>query len=299
MAIEKGSKLEDEELAAMIDEETQSALGNESDKLSRQRSSAMEYYYGEPYGTETAERSQVVTREVLNTIEWIKPELIKIFASGSETVRFEPQNMNDVPEAQQATDYINYLFHRKNNGFKIIYEWLTDGLLQKNGVVKIWYDTDRTKTREEYEGLTEQEMQMLVANEDIEVVDSEKEIVGGMEMYDVTVIRSGACKGIKLEVVPPEEFIISRKATNIEDSPFCAHRTRMTVSALNSMGFDTSELAGEEDSTSQYEDEIRARHKYDDTEREINESTSVDPTMREVWVTEAYIRMDWDGDGLA
>ena len=138
----------EEELCAAIDQEISQALGEDSDKLSRQRANAMENYLGEPYGNEKPNASQVVTREVMDTIEWIKPELMKLFASGSETVRFEPQNASDVDAAQQATDYINYLFHRKNEGFKVLYEWITDGLLQKNGVVKVWLDKEDTKLRE-------------------------------------------------------------------------------------------------------------------------------------------------------
>jgi len=291
----------DDELSAFINQEIAASQGSDTNKLSRQREKAMEYYYGEAYGNESDDKSQVVTREVMNTIEWIKPELIKIFASGSETVRFEPQTVADVPEAQQATDYINYLFHRKNNGFKIIYQWLTDGLLQKNGVVKIWYDTDRSKSREEYLGLSEQQMQMLLVDEDVEVVESEVTSAQGMPAYDITIIRTGACKGLKVEVIPPEEFIISRKATDIENSPFCAHRTRMTISDLNAMGFkNTKDLSGTEtSSTINYADEYQARHDYDDTDREENEAVSADPTMREVWVTEAYARLDFDGDGIA
>jgi hypothetical protein len=301
MALERGKKMDDAQLSAFINQEVAAAQGSDTNKLSQQREKAMEYYYGKAYGNESDDKSQIVTREVLNTIEWIKPELIKIFASGSETVRFEPQTMADVPEAQQATDYINYLFHRKNNGFKIIYQWLTDGLLQKNGVIKIWYDTDRSKSREEYQGRTDQEIQMLIMDEDVEVVEHSTEMVEGQQLTDIVIIRTGAAKGLKIDVIPPEEFIISRKATDIETSPFCAHRTRMTISDLNAMGFkNTKDLSGTEtSSTINYADEYQARHDYDDTDREENEAVSSDPTMREVWVTEAYARLDFDGDGIA
>jgi hypothetical protein len=301
MALERGKKMDDAQLSAFINQEVAAAQGSDTNKLSQQREKAMEYYYGKAYGNESDDKSQIVTREVLNTIEWIKPELIKIFASGSETVRFEPQTIEDVPEAQQATDYINYLFHRKNNGFKIIYQWLTDGLLQKNGVIKIWYDTDRSKSREEYQGRTDQEIQMLIMDEDVEVVEHSTEMVEGQQLTDIVIIRTGAAKGLKIDVIPPEEFIISRKATDIETSPFCAHRTRMTISDLNAMGFkNTKDLSGTEtSSTINYADEYQARHDYDDTDREENEAVSSDPTMREVWVTEAYARLDFDGDGIA
>lgn len=287
----------DTQLATIIDQEMANGLGGDSSKLSEQRGRAMEYYLGEPYGNELPDRSNVVTREVLDTIEWIKPALMKIFASGDETVRFEPQGPQDVAGAQQETDYINYLFHRKNPGFKILYQWITDGLLQKNGVVKAWFDTTEARRRETYAELTPMELQMLAMDPDVEPVEiSPNE--DGMTV-SASVLRKGACGGLKVEVIPPEEFIISRKAKDIPSSPFCAHKTRMTVSDLAGMGYDVSELGSGDDTGVQWEDESRARHRYDDTDRESLPSKPADDTMREVWVTEAYIRMDYDGDGLA
>ena len=311
MAKRTDKQMTEDELSAVVEQEVTAAQGSDSNLLSRQRASAMEYYLGEPYGTETQDKSAIVTREVLNTIEWIKPELMKIFASGSETVRFEPQNVSDVEQAQQATDYINYLFHRKNPGFTIIYEWLTDGLLQKNGIVKIWYDTEASKQREEYEGLSQMEFQMLVMGGDIEVVEhevveAEGNVVEGQPpvppTYNCVIVRTGACSGVKLAVIPPEEFLISRKAKTIKDSPFCAHRTRMTISDLTAMGFSSAKLENISSSDSgavQFDDEVRARHRHDDTHREEQEINPPDPSMREVWVIEAYIRTDFNQDGIA
>ena len=288
----------EEELCGLIDQEVAHALGEDSDTLSKQRANAMEHYLGEPYGNENPNGSQVVTREVMDTIEWIKPELMKLFASGSETVRFEPQNPDDVEQAQQATDYINYLFHRKNNGFQVLYEWITDGLLQKNGVVKVWWDTEATKVREEYEGLTDMELQMLLAPEEVELQEQETVATPEGQTHNVAIVRTGACNGLKVVVVPPEEFLISRKASCIKDSPFCAHRTQMSISDLNALGLDTTDLPSGDDGL-EYDEVRLARYKYDDTDQESSSLESSDDTMRQVWVTEAYIRCDMDDDGIA
>ena len=286
--------MNDDELVSMVDQELSAALGNDSDTLSSQRSKSMEYYLGEPYGNEESDKSNIVTREVLDTIEWIKPELMKIFASGSETVRFEPHTMEDVPQSQQTTDYINYLFHRKNPGFKILYQWITDGLLQKNGIVKCYYDNEASKRRETYKDLTELEAQALVMQEGVEPI----EVDDTGEGISLDILREGACSGLRVINIPPEEFRISRKATDIESSPFCAHVTRMTLSDLAAMGYETDDI-GSDDTGQAWEEEELARHKHDDTGREVLDSTSSDPTMREVWVSESYIRCDFDKDGVA
>ena len=338
----------EEELATMVDQEISQALGGDSDsnRLSRDRAKAMEYYLGEPFGNESEDHSRIVTREVMETIEWIKPELMKLFASGSETVRFEPQTAEDVPAAQQATDYINYLFHRKNEGFKILYQWINDGLLQKNGIVKAWWDEEESKVRERYEGLTDQELEMLLAPDAVELLEqetlpdalAEEQLTAQFEqqmmqfeqaqaqmsqapqdpsqpaqpplqppmmpdipnVHNVAIARTGAQNGLKIVNIPPEEFIISRKATSIKDAPFCAHRTRMSISELNAMGYDTTGLPTAQNSSGlEYTDEARARYENDDTGPEHDETISLDETMREVWVTEAYVKTDYDGDGIA
>ena len=297
--------LTEDEIANAIDREIEVASGNDDTKLSDQRSNAMDYYFGEPYGNERRGKSQVVTREVMDTIEWVKPELMKLFSSGGETVRFEPQGPEDVQGAQQATDYVNYLFHRKNPGFKILYEWITDGLLQKNGVVKCWWDQDRSTSREEYAGLSDIQLQMLMSNENTELLEHEVTQVQGpqgpVNVNSVAVAIQGAQTGLTIEPIPPEEFLISRKAKTIQSSPFCCHRTRMTISDLNAMGYDTTDLdAGATTNTgTAWQEESIARHRYDDTNPDDWDTVSADPSMREVWVDEAYIRMDANGDGIA
>jgi len=300
--LSRRSKVQKEEdLCSLIDSELSRSVGADASELSDQRSKAMEYYLGEPYGNEMEGQSQVRTREVLDTIEWIKPELMKIFASGTETVRFEPEGPDDVEGAQQATDYINYLFNRKNPGFKILYQWVTDGLLQKNGVVKAWWDDSRNKVRESYNGLTEVEVSMLTAPDNVEVIDfTPVDNAGEQPLFDVTILVTGPQRGLQIEVIPPEEFIISKGAKSIGGSPFCAHVSEKTISDLRTMGYSKAETEDLQSSSviiSVDSPERQARYANDDTDSD--ESDSKDDTMRKVLYEECYVRTDFDGDGIA
>lgn len=324
----------EDELVVAVDSEVRQAMGKSFDELAEQRAKAVEYYYGNPYGDEKPDRAQVVTREVLDTIEWIKPELMKLFASGGDTVRFDPQGPDDVAQADQETDYCNYLLHRKNEGFKIIYQWITDGLLQKNGIVKAWYSKSRARVREEYEGLTQVEYLAMASDPDIEIIESAQrpspvalEMLKKQEValqqaaeqnpqgaaqalqqlqnapipqvYDCTVIRTGGEGGIKIENVPPEEFLMSRNGKSTSDTPFCAHRRLVTISELREMGYDDLDDIGSSDDGSTVEAEKIARHSVDSTWSLAHTSNEVDESMREVYATEAFIRVDYDGDGIA
>ena len=139
-------KLTDTELKAIVDAELSDASTFAGNRLSDQRETAMRYYLGEPFGDERDGRSKVVLTDVADTIEWILPSLLRIFASSDEVVRFEPVEPNDEEQAAQATDYVNWVFTKDNPGFLILYTWFKDALLQKNGIVKHWWqETERVE----------------------------------------------------------------------------------------------------------------------------------------------------------
>ena len=301
----KGKKLRDDDLATMVHQALSNSVGVfDGTDVTRDRAKSMEYYLGEPYGNEMDGQSTVRTREVLETIEWIKPELMKIFAGGGDTVRFDPFGPEDVDQAAQETDYINYLFNQRNEGFKILYQWITDGLLQKNGIVKAWLDDSRESVREDYKGLTELEYQMLASHPDVEIVEyaTEEVIENGTEevvqTYDVGVVRQGPERGVQVENIPIEEFVINKGAKSIKDASFTAHVTRKTISDLNEMGYETDNLSDGDYAYDIFSEIYRARHAKDGEDNLLDDDIE-DPTMRQVWFVEGYIRCDMNRDGVA
>jgi hypothetical protein len=116
--------------------------------------------------------------------------------------------------------------------------------------------------------------------------------------YDVKVRKVKKFGQVRIENVPPEEFIISKKARTITDSPFCAHRKLTTRSELIAMGFDADiveNLPTYEDL--EYTPERVAR--YSQGEQPLNQVSAIDKSMEEVEVFECYIRADYDDDGIA
>jgi len=302
------SRLTEEELVSRIKSEITDSLGY-GDEVSKQRETAMEYYYGLPFGNEVEGRSQYVDTTVADTIEWIKPSLMRIFASGDEMVVFEPHGPEDVRSAQQATDYVNYVFMRDNPGWDILYTWFTDALLQKNGIIKIWWDESDEWNREEYRNLTEDELAVLINNPDVEVI--EHTAPGGtFEDYGEqqaeghhVVIKRDLSKGrIVVDPVPPDEFLIARESKSIEDSRFVCHRVRKTLSELREMfgDLDVDELGGDEDDD--FSGERDARFDFDKSSAHSPwgfESSAQEDALRTYWLQEAYLKTDYDGDGIA
>lgn len=118
--------------------------------------------------------------------------------------------------------------------------------------------------------------------------------------YDVTCKRTKKGGKIALENVPPEEFLISRKAKNIKDAPFVGHRIMRTVSELKSMGYKNVDDLTSDDNGQQFSMERTERLAFDDDIPWLNtDQPTMDESQRIIWVTECYMRVDYDGDGIA
>ena len=289
----------EQELISRIRQEINDSLGYDGE-ISIQREEAIKYYYALPFGNEVDGRSQYVDSTVQDTIEWIKPSLMRVFASGDEMVKFNPHGPEDVEAAAQATDYVNYVFTKDNQGWEILYSWFHDALLQKNGIVKVWWDEYEEPEREEYSNLTEEELNILISPGEVEVVEH---TVTEYNTHDVVILRTKYGGRIRIENVPPDEFLISREAKGIQDARFVCHRVKKTVSDLRIMypdkDFDVGELgAGYNEEV--YNSERMARYEFDDSfswGAGLNESG--EEALREYWLHESFIQTDYNDDGIA
>ena len=298
-------KLTEEDLRQICVAEIKSQSGASSSKLSGQRADALKHYLGEPYGDEKEGRSQVVMRDLMETVDWIMPSLMKIFASGDETVRFEPVGPEDEAAAKQATEYVNLIFSRDNPGFMIYHDWFKDALLQKNGFIKFWWDDSDESETETYEGMTIEELALLLKpsgdGEEIEVLEHTESAGEAGPTHDVKIRRTTKKGKAVVESVPPEEFGISRDGKSIAGARAVWHQKRMTLGELVAMGYSKKKLdeLGESRGGDIESEEEDVRATYDDESPTSNAPDSADWSQQKTWFTEMYVKADMDGDGIA
>lgn len=215
--------------------------------LARQRETALRYYRGDPFGNEIDGRSQVVSRDVAQYIDTVMPSLMRIFGGGDEIVRFEPTQQADEDQAQQATDYCNWIWTQQNDGFMVFHDWFKDGLINKLGTIKIWWDDRPEQVREVYRGLTDAELKALGDDPDIEVGETtptQVPLVGPdgvpvmVPAFDAVVTKTNKIGRVRVEAVPPEEFGFGRRAKSDTDAGILYHRTRKTKTQLLEAGYD-------------------------------------------------------------
>ncbi len=303
------AEMDDYQLNSIVSSEIRDSLNHFDTEFSQERIRAMDFYLGEPMGNEVEGRSQVISTEVSDTIEAIMPNLMRVFTANDQYVRFNARTSEDQQKAEQITDYCNYILNHDNSGYKILHNWFKDALLFRLGVVKYYWDESEDIREEEYENLNETELAALLANPDMEIIgvvneqassymeDETGEMVPMDMTYSLKVRVTEKTGKIKVENVPPEEFLVNRRATTLEDAHFVAHRTVMTVSDLVAMGYDRDIVEAHAGTSSIDVDEERT-NRFQDIEANTGTDAS-DPTLAEVIYYECVMRVDYDGDGIA
>src|ERR1700730_12047003 len=167
-------KMSPGELRALLAAEKADALSAMSaSKLSEERAAALDYYLGDMSRDMPAPdgRSKAVSTDVADTVEGLMPTLMDIFTSGDEVVRFEPVGPEDVPAAEQETDYVNHVFMQQNAGFIVLYSFIKDALLSKVGIVKVWWETREEHERETYLDLDDPSFAIISATPEVEIIE--------------------------------------------------------------------------------------------------------------------------------
>lgn len=286
-------KLTDREIIAAIDAQAERSYGADG-TLERDRAQALDYYNGRPYGNEIDGRSQVVTRDVLETVEWMLPSLMKVFTAGDKVVEFEAVGAEDEEAAKQETDVLNHVILKQNDSFITFMTWFKDALLSKTAYVKIYYDTKEDTTEETYEVLTEGELQYIASDPLVEIV---QHWINEDMTFGVKVKRATKNGKVCIDPVPPEEMRIaySTKGYTLKNATYVEHRTMKTLSDIRAMGFDVADDIASHDE----DDDGEVSNSRDLYQEYPGDGEPSDPSMREVMFRDVTMRIDEDGDGIA
>ena len=304
-------KLSDSEIVARIEAEESKSYGVNDSQLSFERSEAINFYLGLPFGNEVEGRSQVVSYDVQDTIESALPQLLKVFVAGDKVVTFDPKGPEDQDAADQETDYVNHVVMEKNAGFNIFYVWFKDALLSKNGYVKVYTETEDEMEEVEYSGLTDAQLQMLASDDKTEVLEhtaypdpsvdiamlQQQAMMNNQDpmsimqpmLHDVKLKVTESKDSIKIKNVAPENMMVSVDTTgpSLNDARFVQHRELMAVAEI-AEAFNLSESKVEgimSDIRSVFEQESNARDIYsEEFDRAVDEDDAL--------VKDTYIKIN-------
>ena len=309
---EAGVGMSEGELQSVVASYISDAIQYIDDDISPIRAESTKYYRGDPFGNEVDGRSQVVSRDVRDSVQAVLPSMMRVFFGSEKAVEFVPRNANDVGMAEQATDYLNYILQQDNDAIGIFYSVFKDALMNKGGFVKWWWDDSITVHTHTFEGLDEGALGLILQEEGVEAVSVEGQPAPGIppeqlqqmeaqgqpvpQVYDVEIKRRRKRNKVKIETMPPEEFFVDAAATSLDDAMVVGHRTMSTVSDLVALGYDRDMLDDHLSDEFAFTDNDEYWARYADSD--VPGPVSAYERKRVLYV-EAWCYVDFDGDGIS
>jgi len=294
------------EVESIVQDAISDAVDFIEGEISDDRIKAQRYYDGEVDIGHEDGRSKVVATKVRDTIRAVKPSLMRIFLSTAKPVEYTPKGPEDVAAAEQATSFMHHEFTRLN-GYRVLNDAFHDALVKKQGITKAYWLLTPEAEIYTFSDLSDDEYTYLIEDDSVSVLEHSVEYSMsmdpmGMEMempiHSVKISKVKEKGELRVESVPPEEFFINRDARSLEDAYIVAHRTDMRAGDLIAMGFEKDVILNLDsfDSGSEMtEAEVFERRGYDS---DLSDEDTQDPAMKNVTVTEAYMRIDADGTGV-
>lgn len=285
------------DLQTLLEQQIKTSGSYFDSKLSEERRKVLDYYNAKLPKPLHDGNSKYVSMDVFDAVESMKAVLLETFSAGNRIVEFEPQNEDDVPMANAATEYCDYIVFRQNDGYGTFGDIIFDGLMSRAGVAKVYWEENIEEVEEEFTQLTGDEVDMLLGAPDISLDDIEMD--KATELFSGTVLRTVNKSKVRIDPIAPEEFLITPNATSIDEAPFVAHMTRKTYSDLIQEGYDKKKIerikAADEKADNP---EHLARHSETGGDGVVLDGEMQEQT-RYVMVYECYVHLDMEGNGIA
>jgi len=301
----------DEQVIRVIEQGITNSAGDwlNSSEMTEERKKATYEYAGmakhhlTPNGV-----SSIVATDTTETVEAYLAIISELMFSNNRIARFVPYNASPAAQkaAEMASKVTNYCIFKKNKGWELLNTWVKASLLWKNAIIRWDYIEDENHTFEEFDEIAQEALDLKLADPDVELVGDLNLSPTGI-YSNVRLKRTINNSRVKLENVPPENFRITRQAQGIHDAEFVGIQVEMTRSEIRAEWPEIAEdiedwsklTSNDSAGYENYNPEAAARadilgqaywSEKDGTPLEANYPVNV---------TECWLRVDRDGDGIA
>jgi hypothetical protein len=326
--------LAEDEIGGIVSQAIADAIDFIGSEIAERRMKSQRYFNGDVDIGEEVGRSTMVSTKCRDTVRAVKPSIQRVFMTSDRPVEFIPQGPEDVASMEQASTYAAAKF-RQSNGYQILRDVTHDALVNITGFTKAyWSEYDQAKIFN-FDDLDDAQYQAIVSAPGAEILSEEtrpddemikiiqQQVDEGQQiaqqaaaagqqidpaqlpqmpdplpqLHDVRIIHRNPTGKMCIETIPPEDFFIDRNARSDTDFYVIGHRTELRAGDVIAMGID-EELVLSLDSVSatdtrDQEDQERRGYSINRNETE----SAADPAMKQVTITEAYMRIDVDGTG--
>lgn len=297
-------QMTDQELLAIVSNAEQDAIFHSGEFASR-NARVLKDYNQDPYGDEVEDQSQVISPDVQDVVEADMPSLARVFLGSSKPITFKAHGSSEeeISEIDSKNTYVHWLIMEQSWSYKVIFNWMKDADIQSNGVVKYFVE-DSTKTEtHKFTGVSELELTETVESlrgEDVDKIDITGQTPNDDGTFDIEFVVTKGRQEIKIINVPPEQFLISRSANDLETAELVGDRVSKTRGQLLAEGFKRKlinmlpTISTDRNESSEMEI-IRNR----DNGGVSEEASIADWANELVELRDLYVMVDFDGDGIA
>lgn len=289
-------ELSDTKLSAILEKAISNSEHLSDGKLAKERTEVEDYYRGDLPKPLHKGDSKYVSRDVFDAVDSMRSTVLEAFMAHQRIVFFQPEKGETADDARQATDYCRHVFFKENQGEQILYDVATDGLMKRLSVVKVWYEENAEDEEYDFDALTPEELTMQVSEyDDYEFTEAETDEVGLLSGTFSTTVRNPR---INVEVIQPEDFLVSSRTANLQDAKYCIHRVSKTKSDLLKEGYPEKKV--EKITFTGFKDvdhDWQKQQRFEVIDDIISTDEGYDDSVMETTVYEVYIRLDMEGKG--
>lgn len=283
----------DKEIAAILDQSISDAKHVMDGQLAEERREVLQYYRGELPAPLSKGDSKYVSRDVYDAVDSMRATILEGFSASSRIVTFRPEVGETVDDAKQATEYCRHVFFKENDGEDILYDAQTEGLTKRLAVAKVYYKNEEEEEEYDFEGLTPDELALEL--EDHDNYEFKETDVSDSGLYSGTFTVRKDNSSVKVELIQPEDFMVSSHSANLGDARYCIHRMVKSRSDLLKEGYDKKLINKISFSDKADWDNYEKQERFDDVNGMGIEDNAFDDAGQEVYVYEFYIHIDLDG----
>ncbi|RVK19428.1 portal protein [Sinorhizobium medicae] len=249
---------EDEQILKDLLPQLRSAVTWSNSNIANKQEMALKRYKREelPGDDKIKGKSKWVSPKVMQHVDWLTGQLLRIFETPETVVEFCPVGAEDEAIAKQQTDVVNFILKSKNSHETYLTQWLQNGALTGLGVVTVEFEVYEEESLPRLlKGVPDTMLPELSAQEDAgqivieEVGKPQKQIteVGIIETRDIKIRTVKRVPCLSVLSVKPEDFVISKDAvfdtrTGGISAKIQGHRKIVTKSDLLEMGYDRDKV---------------------------------------------------------
>lgn len=315
----------EEKLKKVLFEEEQAARNWQDGDLTSLRTESLNFYDRGPTGDEVDGQSKVVTSEFLDTVESMMPTLVRAFISNEKIVEFTPDNPGDEAWAKQATDYIPHVIMRQNDGFMILHGFIKDALMYRLAWLAVDVEEDEKVSSVSVNAMPADQWAVMrsqieerAAKEKADVeYDVEPDAPDAAQMSPELAIQPGSLqeapsalaatfsgtvrvtrkiKKVVIENIAPEDGLATPTARHIDGASYTGYRKKTTASELRTLGLKQDEI---DELSGYYSPSPEATDRQPDALLNSDTRSNKDDSERQLWLVVAFVKFDWDDDGIS